>query len=1032
MKLSPFFCNLLVCLLLSLPLGATPLLTWKQQLVRQAVVKYQWLEAYNQQNDRQGLSHRNQYVIELDANWVEERPNKVILKDNYLQLASLLKTFNDQRQDKLRFYVVVVSDYQIDVRETVDPATLPDQISKLSEIAAPLQSKDHYQRFKAEIASIPAEIQAALQHNNYQEKAIYFYGQIKLYKLDAKPRYYYYDELSLIEGRLEAKADAIRNKSKEGISKATPAQLKIEKVVANIINAIQVVVDKREEESPQLKCDESTESMIAKTEAVKAAGLANQVKALTYLMDHPSGQQQWKSSYLIVDDPAIINPDNLFAAEVLPDKLELLTQGNSQYQLYVVLKEVNFLLPNAEWEDFTRQAASQSALAKKPNTIILVAPYYRTLCHGVNGLGMTVNNGTGLVMPAAYSSDAALSRLMNGALAAAGNSFESRFNQAYSHVPKKHTAYYYRVLWNNDLVYHGKEEKQAVTGYDHVTELVLLTDQRFDAIKAAHDTYQVVVQTNAYPGGATQSERILDAYEKYQADVATILANPPRFRQVDKLNLVESNIDRETTQEFVEWYVKRRRWGFLVYFSSPEDKLFYGGRNPEKVKDALLLIDCASALASLVGADFVFDSFGAYYALSNDLYGEAALYTVAASLPGFSSGMRRALTDGGAYALKTVQGTYVYRMKGVLATAPVPPFGIKDAFSQFTKSFLSIRAFRRASKYKTQTEFIKALEEGILANEELAKRLNDYPELVDDYNGFYKQEKGTLEAFLTSPHLALLQTHPKLYGQVKGLERELRKTFMADFGNDAALLAKFEEGSDKLVEAWRVFFEAGVDQTIRSNADNLIILEVKLYEFPDVDFSKINRVIANQLEPNIYISSRLGGNIKGKDHLRTLVGDFENVPGISPKKYSNNSLTKQKSPAPADWADPDLDLPDWASETFSISVTPKVLPEGTKIYRVIGDGQNPKGAFWTYDLPAKKEDLYGGTAVRPEWNNAKWYVEYIVGQGGLKVWDGPTASQRVIDDVNDFMLEGGATQIYIPDKIRASFPDLLKKDIIWQ
>ena len=191
MKLSHSFCNLLVCLLLALPVGATPLLTWKQQLVRQAVVKYQWLEAHNQQNDRQGLSHLNQYVIELDPNWVEERPSKVILKDNYVQLATLLKTFNNQRQDKLWFYVVVVNDYQIDVKETVDPATLPDQITKLSEIAAPLQSKDHYQRFKAQIASIPAEIQAAL-HVHYQEKAIYFYGQIKLYKLDAKPRYYYY------------------------------------------------------------------------------------------------------------------------------------------------------------------------------------------------------------------------------------------------------------------------------------------------------------------------------------------------------------------------------------------------------------------------------------------------------------------------------------------------------------------------------------------------------------------------------------------------------------------------------------------------------------------------------------------------------------------------------------------------------------------------------------------------------------------------------------------------------------------------
>lgn len=38
----------------------------------------------------------------------------------------------------------------------------------------------------------------------------------------------------------------------------------------------------------------------------------------------------------------------------------------------------------------------------------------------------------------------------------------------------------------------------------------------------------------------------------------------------------------------------------------------------------------------------------------------------------------------------------------------------------------------------------------------------------------------------------------------------------------------------------------------------------------------------------------------------------------------------------------------------------------------------PKGAFWTYDLPTNKSELYGGTAVRPEWNNGTSFVEYTV------------------------------------------------------
>jgi len=62
--------------------------------------------------------------------------------------------------------------------------------------------------------------------------------------------------------------------------------------------------------------------------------------------------------------------------------------------------------------------------------------------------------------------------------------------------------------------------------------------------------------------------------------------------------------------------------------------------------------------------------------------------------------------------------------------------------------------------------------------------------------------------------------------------------------------------------------------------------------------------------------------------------------------------------------------------------------------------------------------LFGGTAVRPEWNAATHYVEYIVPSGGLKVWDGPAASQRIIDEIDEVNLPGGATQIYVPEPNR--------------
>ena len=247
---------------------------------------------------------------------------------------------------------------------------------------------------------------------------------------------------------------------------------------------------------------------------------------------------------------------------------------------------------------------------------------------------------------------------------------------------------------------------------------------------------------------------------------------------------------------------------------------------------------------------------------------------------------------------------------------------------------------------------------------------------------------------------------------------------------DEKLLATFKNNPAS-VDAWKVLDDAGVSNAIRKNADHLEVFGKRDAEYPDVDFSKVNRILDNHPDPDDFIKNDLGGTIKGKDHLRTLVGDFENVPGVSSKKYVKNSLLKKNIQSPSEWSDPDLDLPDWASETFASSVTPKNLSEGTKIYRVIGDSQNPKGAFWTYELPKTKADLYGETAIRPEWNNGKWYVEYTVGKDGLKVWHGPTASQKVIDYYDDFSLLGGEIQIYIPDKIRAGFPDLSKNDMIW-
>lgn len=253
----------------------------------------------------------------------------------------------------------------------------------------------------------------------------------------------------------------------------------------------------------------------------------------------------------------------------------------------------------------------------------------------------------------------------------------------------------------------------------------------------------------------------------------------------------------------------------------------------------------------------------------------------------------------------------------------------------------------------------------------------------------------------------------------------------ADLEASKKLLEAIGE-NPKLIDSWKVLEKASVDQLIRQKPENLEVFKNLIGQYPDIDYSKVNRVLDKQIDPNGFIKNDLGGILKGKDHLRTLVGDFENVPGVSFRSFIDNSLSKTKVNSPIKWNDSNLDLPDWAHETFTTKATPRDLPEGTKIYRVFGVEQNPKGAFWTYDLPTNKAELYGGTAVRPEWNNATSFVEYTVPKGGLKIWEGPAASQRVVEDVDDFMLEGGTVQIYIPENLRANLPDLPINDMIWK
>ena len=101
-----------------------------------------------------------------------------------------------------------------------------------------------------------------------------------------------------------------------------------------------------------------------------------------------------------------------------------------------------------------------------------------------------------------------------------------------------------------------------------------------------------------------------------------------------------------------------------------------------------------------------------------------------------------------------------------------------------------------------------------------------------------------------------------------------------------------------------------------------------------------------------------------------------------------------------------------------------MLPEGTKIYRVVGRDSDPGGPYWSLEPPpATEAEWRAGSAVLDEWNPDGAYVEHTVGEGGLKVWVGETAGQQY--DGNDFYLPGGEDQIFItPGSIPDPTPQL--------
>lgn len=110
-------------------------------------------------------------------------------------------------------------------------------------------------------------------------------------------------------------------------------------------------------------------------------------------------------------------------------------------------------------------------------------------------------------------------------------------------------------------------------------------------------------------------------------------------------------------------------------------------------------------------------------------------------------------------------------------------------------------------------------------------------------------------------------------------------------------------------------------------------------------------------------------------------------------------------------------LQDWIIETFSKKrggLHASAIKGPAKLYRVVDPSNEAGGIFWMTEAEFHaikgRDEWREKFAVKPEWNQNGWVVEYEVKAGEeLPVWRGPAASQKL--EGTSYCLEGGGEQI---------------------
>jgi len=119
-------------------------------------------------------------------------------------------------------------------------------------------------------------------------------------------------------------------------------------------------------------------------------------------------------------------------------------------------------------------------------------------------------------------------------------------------------------------------------------------------------------------------------------------------------------------------------------------------------------------------------------------------------------------------------------------------------------------------------------------------------------------------------------------------------------------------------------------------------------------------------------------------------------------------------------------------ETFSTingGIHPDTIAGPATLYRIIDPSNEGAGIFWVSEAEFRaiknREEWRRKFAVKPEWNQNGWFVEYEIRAGeNLPVWRGPAASQE-LDGTNYYLKGGGEQIVFFPgnrDQMVDAFP----------